>query len=97
VKTNVIGTMNLLNAAKTIWKDSMEGKRFYHISRRYMEVWVLKDCLQRLRHDPNSPYSASKASFILCAYGETYGLPYVLTNCSNYGPFTFQKIDSVVY
>jgi dTDP-glucose 4,6-dehydratase len=90
VKTNVIGLMNLLNAAKTIWKDSMEGKRFYHISTdECMEVWVPKDCLQRLRLTL-SPYSASKASsdHFVRAYGETYGLPYVLTNCSNnYGPF----------
>jgi dTDP-glucose 4,6-dehydratase len=56
------GTMNLLNAAKTIWKDDLEGKRFTILARmRFMEALVLKDYLQK-QHDPNSPYSASKAS-----------------------------------
>jgi dTDP-glucose 4,6-dehydratase len=59
-----------------------------------MEALVLKDYLQKRQHDPNSPYSASKASsdHFVRAYGETYGLPYVLTNCSNnYGPFHFPE------
>jgi dTDP-glucose 4,6-dehydratase len=92
VKTNVIGTMNLLNAAKTIWKG-MEGKRFYHSTDEVYGSLGAEGCLQRLRHDPNSPYSASKASsdHFVRAYGETYGLPYVLTNCSNTDLFTFQK------
>jgi dTDP-glucose 4,6-dehydratase len=75
--------MNLLNAQNYL-KDDMEGKRFYHIStEECMEVWVLKDCLQRLRLTILTPYSASKASsdHFVRAYGETYGLPYVLTNC----------------
>jgi dTDP-glucose 4,6-dehydratase len=73
--------MNLLNAAKTIWKDDLEGKRFTILARmRFMEALVLKDYLQKQHlYDPNSPYSASKASsdHFVRAYGETYGLPYV--------------------
>jgi dTDP-glucose 4,6-dehydratase len=68
--------MNLLNAAKTIWKDDLEGKRFTILARmRFMEALVLKDYLQKRQHDPNSPYSASKASsdHFVRAYGETYG------------------------
>jgi dTDP-glucose 4,6-dehydratase len=59
--------MNLLNAAKTIWKDDLEGKRFYHISTD--EVYGslgAEGYLQKRQHDPNSPYSASKASSDLC-------------------------------
>lgn len=91
VKTNVIGTMNLLNAAKTIWKDNNEGKRFYHISTDevYGTLGATGLFTEETPYDPNSPYSASKASsdHFVRAYGETYGLPYVITNCSNnYGP-----------
>jgi dTDP-glucose 4,6-dehydratase len=86
--------MNLLNAAKTIWKDDLEGKRFTILARmRFMEALVLKD-LQKRQHMILIPYSASKASsdHFVRAYGETYGLPYVLTNCSNItDPFIFQK------
>jgi dTDP-glucose 4,6-dehydratase len=96
VKTNVIGTMNLLNAAKTIWKDNYEGKRFYHISTDevYGSLGAEGLFTETTAYDPNSPYSASKASsdHFVRAYGETYGLPYVLTNCSNnYGPFHFPE------
>jgi dTDP-glucose 4,6-dehydratase len=96
VKTNVIGTMTLLNAAKTIWKDDFEGKRFYHVSTD--EVYgALGDTglfTEDTAYDPNSPYSASKASsdHFVRAYGETYGLPYVITNCSNnYGSYHFPE------
>lgn len=96
VKTNVIGTMNLLNAAKESWKNTPEGKRFYHISTD--EVYgTLGDTgffTEETAYDPNSPYSASKASsdHFVRAYGETYGLPYVITNCSNnYGPNHFPE------
>ncbi|WP_338410654.1 GDP-mannose 4,6-dehydratase, partial [uncultured Flavobacterium sp.] len=94
VKTNVIGTMNLLNAAKTIWKESMDGKRFYHISTDEVYGSLGKTGLftEETSYDPNSPYSASKAAsdHFVRAYGETYGLPYVITNCSNnYGPYHF--------
>ncbi|TGD57207.1 dTDP-glucose 4,6-dehydratase [Flavobacterium humi] len=96
VKTNVIGTMNLLNAAKNLWKDNFEGKRFYHISTDevYGSLGAEGLFTETTPYDPNSPYSASKASsdHFVRAYGETYGLPYVLTNCSNnYGPFHFPE------
>lgn len=95
-KTNILGTMNLLHAAKEAWKSNFEGKRFYHISTD--EVYgALGDTgffLETTPYDPNSPYSASKASsdHFVRAYGETYGLPYVITNCSNnYGPNHFPE------
>jgi dTDP-glucose 4,6-dehydratase len=96
VKTNVIGTMNLLNAAKTIWKGGYEGKRFYHISTDevYGSLGAEGLFTETTAYDPNSPYSASKASsdHFVRAYGETYGLPYVITNCSNnYGPNHFPE------
>jgi dTDP-glucose 4,6-dehydratase len=96
VKTNVIGTMNLLNEAKTIWKDNFEGKRFYHVSTDevYGSLGATGLFTETTPYDPNSPYSASKASsdHFVRAYGETYGLPYVLTNCSNnYGPNHFPE------
>jgi dTDP-glucose 4,6-dehydratase len=96
VKTNVIGTMNLLNAAKTIWKDDYNGKRFYHISTDevYGSLGAEGLFTETTSYDPNSPYSASKASsdHFVRAYGETYGLPYVITNCSNnYGPNHFPE------
>ncbi|AOC95279.1 dTDP-glucose 4,6-dehydratase [Flavobacterium anhuiense] len=96
VKTNVIGTMNLLNAAKNQWKGNFEGKRFYHISTDevYGSLGATGLFTEETPYDPNSPYSASKASsdHFVRAYGETYGLPYVLTNCSNnYGSYHFPE------
>lgn len=96
VKTNVIGTMNLLNAAKDSWKGNFEGKRFYHISTDevYGTLGATGLFTETTPYDPNSPYSASKASsdHFVRAYGETYGLPYVITNCSNnYGPNHFPE------
>ena len=96
VKTNVIGTMNLLNAAKTIWATNFGGKRFYHISTDevYGSLGAEGLFTETTPYDPNSPYSASKASsdHFVRAYGETYGLPYVITNCSNnYGPNHFPE------
>ena len=96
VKTNVFGTMNLLNAAKTIWKDNHDGKRFYHVSTDevYGSLGAIGLFTETTPYDPNSPYSASKASsdHFVRAYGETYGLPYVITNCSNnYGPNHFPE------
>ena len=96
VKTNVIGTMNLLTAAKESWKDSFVGKRFYHISTDevYGSLGETGLFTETTSYDPNSPYSASKASsdHFVRAYGETYGLPYVITNCSNnYGPNHFPE------
>lgn len=96
VKTNIIGTVNLLNAFKILWKDNFDGKRFYHISTDevYGSLGETGLFTETTSYDPNSPYSASKASsdHFVRAYGETYGLPYVLTNCSNnYGPFHFPE------
>jgi dTDP-glucose 4,6-dehydratase len=96
VKTNVIGTMNLLNAAKESWKNDSDGKRFYHISTDevYGSLGETGLFTESTSYDPNSPYSASKASsdHFVRAYGETYGLPYVITNCSNnYGPNHFPE------
>jgi dTDP-glucose 4,6-dehydratase len=96
VKTNVIGTMNLLNTAKKQWLGNFEGKRFYHVSTDevYGSLGAEGLFTETTPYDPNSPYSASKASsdHFVRAYGETYGLPYVITNCSNnYGPFHFPE------
>jgi dTDP-glucose 4,6-dehydratase len=96
VKTNVIGTMNLLNAAKKQWFGNFEGKRFYHISTDevYGSLGAEGLFTETTAYDPNSPYSASKASsdHFVRSYGETYGLPYVITNCSNnYGPYHFPE------
>ena len=96
VKTNVIGTMNLLNVAVSHWKNNWEGKRFYHISTDEVYGTLGETGLftETTAYDPNSPYSASKAAsdHFVRAYGETYGLPYVITNCSNnYGPNHFPE------
>lgn len=96
VKTNVIGTMILLNAFKNIWRDNFENKRFYHISTDevYGSLGTTGLFKETTSYDPNSPYSASKASsdHFVRAYGETYGLPYIITNCSNnYGPNQFPE------
>ncbi len=96
VKTNVIGTLFLLNAFKTLWKDNFNGKLFYHISTDEVYGSLGHEGLftEETSYDPNSPYSASKASsdHFVRAYGETYGLPYIITNCSNnYGPNQFPE------
>ncbi len=96
VKTNVLGTVNLLNAVKKIWSGNFEGKRFHHVSTD--EVYGALDetgfFTEKTSYDPHSPYSASKASsdHFVRAYADTYGLPIVLTNCSNnYGPNHFPE------
>jgi len=96
VYTNVIGTVNLLNTAKHFWKDNFVGKRFYHVSTD--EVYgALGDTgffTEETKYDPHSPYSASKASsdHFVRAYHDTYGLPIVVSNCSNnYGPNHFPE------
>ncbi len=96
VKTNVIGTMILLNAFKNTWKDNFNNKLFYHVSTDEVYGTLGKTGLftETTSYDPNSPYSASKASsdHFVRAYGETYGLPYVITNCSNnYGQNQFPE------
>lgn len=96
VYTNVIGTVNMLNAAKKAWAGKTQGKRFYHVSTD--EVYgALGDTgffTETTAYAPNSPYSASKASsdHFVRAYGETYQLPVIITNCSNnYGPNHFPE------
>jgi dTDP-glucose 4,6-dehydratase len=96
VKTNVIGTMILLNAFKNTWKDNFDNKLFYHVSTDEVYGSLGKTGLftETTSYDPNSPYSASKASsdHFVRAYGETYGMPYVISNCSNnYGQNQFPE------
>jgi dTDP-glucose 4,6-dehydratase len=96
VKTNVLGTVSLLQVAKDVWKDDYEGKLFYHISTD--EVYgTLGDkgfFTEETPYDPRSPYSASKASsdHFVSAYHHTYQLPVIISNCSNnYGPYHFPE------
>jgi dTDP-glucose 4,6-dehydratase len=99
VQTNVIGTFNLLEAAKNAWAESggMSGRRFHHVSTD--EVFGSLDAAapafnETTPYDPRSPYSASKASsdHFVRAYFHTYNLPVTITNCSNnYGPFQFPE------
>ena len=96
VYTNVIGTVNLLNAARHIWKDDYTGKRFYHISTDEVYGSLDEDGLftEQTSYDPHSPYSASKASsdHFVRAYHDTYGFPVVISNCSNnYGSYQFPE------
>jgi len=93
--TNIVGTVNLLNAARTIWDDP-EGRRFYHISTDevYGSLGATGFFYETTAYDPRSPYSASKASsdHLVRAYHHTYGLPTVISNCSNnYGPYQFPE------
>ncbi|MFZ4427468.1 MAG: dTDP-glucose 4,6-dehydratase [Saprospiraceae bacterium] len=96
VETNVLGTAALLNAARNAWKGNFEGKRFYHISTDevYGSLGDTGFFTEDTPYDPRSPYSASKASsdHFVRAYFHTYGLPVVLSNCSNnYGPYQFPE------
>ena len=96
VKTNVLGTVNLLNAAKNLWNGNYEGKRFHHVSTDevYGALGETGFFTEETSYDPHSPYSASKASsdHFVRAYADTYGMPVVLTNCSNnYGPNHFPE------
>jgi len=96
VYTNVIGTVNLLNAAKQFWKNDFNGKRFYHVSTDevYGALGETGFFTETTKYDPHSPYSASKASsdHFVRAYHDTYGLPVVISNCSNnYGPNHFPE------
>jgi dTDP-glucose 4,6-dehydratase len=96
INTNVLGTVNLLNAAKERWKGNFEGKRFYHISTDevYGALGETGFFYEDTAYDPQSPYSASKASsdHFVRAYGNTYKFPYVISNCSNnYGPNQFPE------
>ena len=96
IQTNIVGTVNLLNAAKTIWKDHFENKLFYHISTDevYGSLTNSGFFTEDTAYDPHSPYSASKASsdHLVRAYSDTFGLPIVISNCSNnYGQNQFPE------
>lgn len=96
-RTNVMGTLTLLHAAREYWGDQLEGKLFYHISTD--EVYGslgFEDgpFTEQTPYSPRSPYSASKASsdHFVRAFGETYGMPIIISNCSNnYGPYQFPE------
>lgn len=96
VRTNVLGTVQLLQTALKHWKNSMDNKRFYHISTD--EVYGSLDetgyFTETTAYDPRSPYSAAKASsdHFVRAFYHTYGLPVIISNCSNnYGPYQFPE------
>ena len=96
VMTNVLGTVNLLNAARAVWKEDFSGKLFYHVSTDEVYGALGKDgaFTETTSYDPHSPYSASKASsdHFVRAYHDTYGMPAVISNCSNnYGPYQFPE------
>ena len=96
-QTNVMGTLSLLQAAKNQWNGDCEGKRFYHISTDEVYGTLQFDgtfFTEETAYDPHSPYSASKASsdHFVRAFADTYGMPTVVTNCSNnYGPYQFPE------
>ncbi len=99
-KTNVLGTLSLLQAAKIYWEslpERYEGKRFYHISTDEVYGALQFDgtlFTEQTKYQPHSPYSASKASsdHFVRAYHDTYGMPTIVTNCSNnYGPYQFPE------
>ena len=96
-KTNVMGTLSLLQAAKLYWNDDFKDKLFYHISTDEVYGALAFDdsfFTETTKYDPHSPYSASKASsdHFVRAYHDTYGLPVIVTNCSNnYGPYQFPE------
>ncbi|MFW5754366.1 MAG: dTDP-glucose 4,6-dehydratase [Marinilabiliaceae bacterium] len=96
VRTNVTGTVNLLDAARHIWGDDFSGKRFYHVSTDevYGSLGETGYFTESTPYDPRSPYSASKASsdHMVRAWHHTYGMPVVISNCSNnYGPNQFPE------
>lgn len=96
-KTNVLGTLSLLQAAKNYWNGNWDGKRFYHISTDEVYGALQFDgtlFTEQTKYDPHSPYSASKASsdHFVRAFHDTYGMPTIVTNCSNnYGPYQFPE------
>lgn len=96
VMTNVIGTVNLLNSARELWKEGYAGKRFYHVSTDevYGALGETGMFTETTAYDPHSPYSASKASsdHFVRAYHDTYGIDVVISNCSNnYGSHHFPE------
>ena len=96
-RTNVMGTLTLLQAARNHWNGNWEGKRFYHISTDEVYGALQFDgslFTETTKYDPHSPYSASKASsdHFVRAFHDTYGMPTIVTNCSNnYGPYQFPE------
>jgi len=96
VMTNVIGTVNLMNAARNAWNNEMDNKLFYHVSTDevYGSLGDTGAFTETTSYDPRSPYSASKAAsdHFVRAFHHTYGLPSVISNCSNnYGPYQFPE------
>jgi len=96
VKTNLLGTATMLQVAKESWKENYEGKLFYHVSTDevYGSLGETGFFVEETPYDPRSPYSASKAGsdHLVRAWGHTFGLPIVLSNCSNnYGPYQFPE------
>ncbi len=95
-KTNIFGTIILINAFKSLWQDKWNNKRFYHLSTDEVYGTLGNDGLfnENSPYNPNSPYSASKASpdHFVRAYGKTYNMPYIISCCSNnYGPNQFPE------
>jgi len=97
VRTNVVGTQALLDAALSVWKPNFDGKRFHHVSTDEVYGSLGPDdpaFTEATPYDPKSPYAASKAAsdFLVRSYAHTHGLPVTITNCSNnYGPFQFPE------
>ena len=96
IQTNVVGTFNRLHAAKNLWSKNFNGKLFYHVSTDevYGSLGTDGFFLETTPYDPQSPYSSSKASsdHFVRAYGNTYGLPFMISNCSNnYGENQFPE------
>ena len=96
INTNIIGTVNLLNVARAIWNGNWDGKRFYHVSTDevYGSLGAEGLFVETTPYDPRSPYSASKASsdHLVRSYRHTYGMPVILSNCSNnYGANQFPE------
>jgi dTDP-glucose 4,6-dehydratase len=94
--TNIVGTVNILNSARHVWKEELTGKKFYHISTDevYGSLGETGYFTEETAYNPHSPYSASKASsdHLVRAYHDTFGLPVVISNCSNnYGPNQFPE------
>ena len=102
IHTNVVGTLHLLEACRAVWGSDLAGRRFHHVSTDevYGSLGPTGRFTETTPYSPNSPYSASKAGsdMLVRAYHHTYGLPTLITNCSNnYGPYQFpEKLIPVV-